>query len=634
MKALGIDHIERFPFPTAPPQQAIRNALTLLTNLGAVAAPGTTSGSGAVVAGTKGGPSSGNDLTAAIAMATMHAMQSKTPLAQRQLQQLQELHRQQQQARDLCPLTPLGRTLARFPINPRFAKMLVMAYRASSMVGGTGKLDQRDKYALLSHALTLVATLAERSAFEGMGDSLPGEGKKKQKPGAGEAVEGEDSDSGSDSGEDAAAAQSEELRKQGSLFHHEDGDTLARLRATGAYLHAVNAHLHSTAAGKRREGKLSKAAAVAANDAPTVRALCSVHHLHAPTLQRIVELREQLQDIAASVLLSKTGAGGSATEAGKSSATALTEDSKAALAVPLQPPSAMQELALRQLIVSGFCDSIARKAPLGVVKTGNRRRRLTAYFSSHPALQDIPLYLHPGSNLYRKDPTASLPEFVSYGSLVRNQRGDCIYMACVTSVAPAWLASVAADSPLLRWSAPIASPTPYYDAGTDAVMCYVTPRFGVHAWELSAMRRPLYECTASGDAESGSGAAGASGTPLGYRKQDEAYRYVVRCVYYRCAVLVPISVGEYVGSVVVHLQPRTFDAMLYLLTVCDTLLRRWFGKLLLEGTVFAGSSQAVGSNCARELRAALNKNKLKDGSAAVVTQMKPIPKVALRFELL
>jgi hypothetical protein len=62
--------------------------------------------------------------------------------------------------------------------------------------------------------------------------------------------------------------------------------------------------------------------------------------------------------------------------------------------------------------------------------------------------------------------------------------------------------------------------------------------------------------------------------------------------------------------------------------VCVTLLRRWFGKLLLEGTVFAGSSQAVGSNCARELRTALNKNKLKDGSAAVVTQMKPIPKVA------
>jgi hypothetical protein len=70
------------------------------------------------------------------------------------------------------------------------------------------------------------------------------------------------------------------------------------------------------------------------------------------------------------------------------------------------------------------------------------------------------------------------------------------------------------------------------------------------------------------------------------------------------------------------------------LTVCFTLLCRWFGKLLLEGTVFAGSSHAVGSNCARELRGALNKNKLKDGSAAVVTQMKPIPKVALLFELL
>lgn len=56
-------------------------------------------------------------------------------------------------------------------------------------------------------------------------------------------------------------------------------------------------------------------------------------------------------------------------------------------------------------------------------------------------------------------------------------------------------------------------------------------------------------------------------------------------------------------------------------------MTRWFGKLLLEGAAFASSSQVVGSNLAREMRSALNKSKLKDGSAAVVIQMKPIPKV-------
>jgi hypothetical protein len=52
--------------------------------------------------------------------------------------------------------------------------------------------------------------------------------------------------------------------------------------------------------------------------------------------------------------------------------------------------------------------------------------------------------------------------------------------------------------------------------------------------------------------------------------------------------------------------------------------------LLLEGQVFASPGAAVSAQCVRELRGALGKTKLRDGSAAVVTQMKPIPKVSDR----
>ena len=71
--------------------------------------------------------------------------------------------------------------------------------------------------------------------------------------------------------------------------------------------------------------------------------------------------------------------------------------------------------------------------------------------------------------------------------------------------------------------------------------------------------------------------------------------------------------------------------------VCE---RRWFAKLLLEGALFtssaaAGSAGGAGSvltaSTVKELRAVLNKSNLKDGSAAVVTQMKPIPKVRPSF---
>jgi hypothetical protein len=57
-------------------------------------------------------------------------------------------------------------------------------------------------------------------------------------------------------------------------------------------------------------------------------------------------------------------------------------------------------------------------------------------------------------------------------------------------------------------------------------------------------------------------------------------------------------------------------------------INRWFARLLLEGQVFAAPGVAVSAQCVRELRGALGKSKLRDGSAAVVTQMKPIPKVS------
>ena len=97
-------------------------------------------------------------------------------------------------------------------------------------------------------------------------------------------------------------------------------------------------------------------------------------------------------------------------------------------------------------------------------------------------------------------------------------------MACVTTIVPNWIASVAADCPLLKWSAPISSPLPYYDAVTDTVMCFVVPRFGVHVWELPAMRRPLFECTGDDSSANTNSSKSAGGTPLGFRKEDEAYR--------------------------------------------------------------------------------------------------------------
>lgn len=57
-------------------------------------------------------------------------------------------------------------------------------------------------------------------------------------------------------------------------------------------------------------------------------------------------------------------------------------------------------------------------------------------------------------------------------------------MTCVSAVEASWLAALAEGSPLLSFSEPLVSPAPTYDSAKHAVTCLVTPRYGVHAWDL------------------------------------------------------------------------------------------------------------------------------------------------------
>lgn len=64
-------------------------------------------------------------------------------------------------------------------------------------------------------------------------------------------------------------------------------------------------------------------------------------------------------------------------------------------------------------------------------------------------------------------------------------------MSCVTAIEATWLSTLAEGSPLLSFSEPLVSPPPTYDETSHVVMCLVTPRYGVHAWELPPHRTQL-----------------------------------------------------------------------------------------------------------------------------------------------
>ncbi|XP_068939394.1 probable ATP-dependent RNA helicase DHX37 [Petaurus breviceps papuanus] len=103
MKALNIEKVVNFPFPSPPPMEALVAAEELLTALGAL----------------------------------------QEPLQTGRLKQLQG-------AKLSCPISPLGRTMATFPVAPRYAKMLALS----------------QQHECLPYVITIVAAMTIRELFE------------------------------------------------------------------------------------------------------------------------------------------------------------------------------------------------------------------------------------------------------------------------------------------------------------------------------------------------------------------------------------------------------------------------------------------------------------------------------------
>ncbi|XP_074061480.1 putative ATP-dependent RNA helicase DHX37 isoform X2 [Macrotis lagotis] len=103
MKALNIEKVVNFPFPSPPPVETLVAAEELLTALGAL----------------------------------------RAPLKTGRLKQLQG-------AKLSCPISPLGRTMATFPVAPRYAKMLALS----------------QQHECLPYIITIVAAMTIRELFE------------------------------------------------------------------------------------------------------------------------------------------------------------------------------------------------------------------------------------------------------------------------------------------------------------------------------------------------------------------------------------------------------------------------------------------------------------------------------------
>ncbi len=391
MKVMNIQRLSRFPFPTPPDQQSIRDALRTLTILGAIITPSAAAASGSVT---------GDG--------------------------------------DTEQITALGRALAAFPIAPRFAKMLILAHQSgvlSFMVAIVAALSVGE-LSLPTPSALIAKPKADGSAgsdSEGEDDTTTdrkSKSKAKSKPSisADDDSDGDGGGSGDDDPEAAAAARAQRQRERALDEEREkkavakreqlkqerrdyqkrvlesklkwtnrDSDLLTFLNLVGGYEYAEQQWRNKRAA--KLQAATTKPAAAAATtikrkssakphpmqqsgdddasdrksgDAEDTAAeeggsegggggggwqFCQDNFLRIKAMREIQSLRRQLHHIIQKIMTASAAAA-AGTDASDASTTKPAPTPQPLL---LAPPTKSQQLLLRQIICSGFVDRVARK---------------------------------------------------------------------------------------------------------------------------------------------------------------------------------------------------------------------------------------------------------------------------------
>ncbi|KAM3938487.1 putative ATP-dependent RNA helicase DHX37 isoform 2-T2 [Leptodactylus fuscus] len=339
MKDLNIEKVVNFPFPTPPSTDALIAAEELLIALGALKEP----------------PKTGR----------LNVIQ-KAKLG--------------------CPITPLGKTMASFPVAPRYAKMLAL-----------GK--QHD---CLPYVITIVAAMTVRELFEELGrPALNDEEKVVLK------------------GKQARVLQMQKIWA-GQGPGQKLGDLMVMLGAVGACEYS--------------------------GLTPT---FCERNGLRYKAMMEIRRLRGQLTTAVNS----------------------LCPDISIFVDCKMQPPTESQVNYLRQIVMSGLGDHIARRIRPEELLDDKWRN---AYKT--PLLED-PVFIHPNSSLFRQ-----LPDFVVYQEILETTK---MYMKGVSAIEPEWIPVLLPQ--YCHFGDPLEDPPPIYCLTSGRVKCHRESTFYRVGWQLPAV---------------------------------------------------------------------------------------------------------------------------------------------------
>ncbi|XP_054466573.1 probable ATP-dependent RNA helicase DHX37 [Anoplopoma fimbria] len=339
MKDLNIEKVVNFPFPTSPSAEALVAAEQLLISLGALKEP----------------PRTGS---------------------------VKEMER----ARLSCPISPLGRAMASFPVAPRYAKMLAL-----------GK--QQD---CLPYVIAVVAAMTVRELFEDL-----------------------DRPSGSEDESSKLTQRRARLTQMKRLWAGRGaslllGDLMVMLGAVGACEFA--------------------------GCTPT---FCEENGLRYKAMVEIRRLRGQLTN-AVNAVCSEVGV---------------------FVNPKMTPPTEHQVVCLRQIVLAGLGDHLARRVQAEDILDPKWRNGYKT-----PLLDD-PVFIHPSSALFK-----TLPEFIVYQEIMETTK---LYMRGVSAVEAEWIPDLLPQ--YCHSGSPLESPSPWFCSSTGTIRCHRPSTFFRVAWQLPAV---------------------------------------------------------------------------------------------------------------------------------------------------
>ncbi|XP_073724216.1 probable ATP-dependent RNA helicase DHX37 [Misgurnus anguillicaudatus] len=339
MKDLNIEKVVNFPFPTPPSSEALISAEQLLISLGALEEP----------------PRRGR---------------------------LGEMER----ARLSCPITPLGRAMAAFPVSPRYAKMLALGRQQGCM----------------PYIITIVAAMTVREIFEDY-----------------DRPAGSEEESTRLVGKKARSVQMRRLwagQGQSLLL----GDLMVLLGAVGA-----------------------------CEFAGCTQQFCEENGLRYKAMLEIRRLRGQLTNAVNSVC----------------------SDAGVCVDHKMAPPTDAQVLCLRQIVLAGLGDHLARRVQAEELLDPKWRNGYKT------PLLDEPVFIHPSSALHK-----TLPEFVVYQEVMETTK---MYMRGVCAVQAEWIPKLLPQ--YCHFSAPEENPAPWYCPLIGRIKCQQQSTFFRVSWKLPAI---------------------------------------------------------------------------------------------------------------------------------------------------